>query len=105
MVYIEDIKKKGSDLLRKLGEDWLANRLSPDTTFNINASEDSDLETTLNYMLWCGWIERPLVINESSSVVSGVKLTPKGQDLAILGLHGKKPEATPEPSKGRRCPY
>lgn len=105
MAYIEDIETEATKLLKKMGTDWLGNRLAQDTTFNISASDGSDLETTLNYMLWRGWIERPLVENLDGSVASAVVLTTRGQELAMSYLHGRKPEATPEPSKGRLCPY
>ena len=106
MAYIEDIEKIGSELLTKMGVDWLENRLNPDTTFRISSEDGGEnLETTLNYMLWRGWIEPPVLANESTGVVAAVRLTPEGKSLAISYTHGKKPPATPEPSRGRLCPY
>jgi len=107
MAYIEDIEKNGRNLLTKLGIDWLGNRLDPDTTFRVSSEEGGeDLETTLNYMLWRGWIEAPVLANEENSgLVAAVRLTPEGKSLAISHAHGKKPEPTPTPGRGRTCPY
>ena len=106
MAYIEDVEKSGGDLLYKLGQDWLESRLNPDITFRASSKDGGDnLETTLNYMFWRGWIEIPVITNEGDGTVALVRLTPQGKDLAISGIHGKKPPATLEPSRGRRCPY
>jgi hypothetical protein len=108
MARIEDIETKASDLLKKMGLDWLDNRLDPDTTFKITAVDwdDVELTTALNYMLWRGWIEKVPVMNTEGGFNSAWKLTNSGQSLAISNIHGAKtkPEATPKPSEGRRCP-
>lgn len=97
MTYIEDIEKKGSDLLHQMGIDWLENRLSPETTFKITpGTDDVELETTLNYMVWRGWIENhPSLDAEVGQMFSGWRLTPQGQSLAISGIHGRKTKGNP----------
>lgn len=106
-MYIEDIQKKASSLLHQMGLDWLENRLDPETTFKITPGDDeTELVTALNYMVWRGWImNQPSLNAEPGEMFSAWKLTPEGKSLALSSIHGKKPEPTPTPSKGRLCPY
>jgi len=105
MPVIEDVQKKSSDLLRSMGSDWLDNRLDPETTFKIRSNDDDGLTTTLNYMLWRGWIERVPILSSTEGIISAWKLTYKGQELALSSLHGPKPKPppTPAPSEGKPC--
>ena len=104
MPTIEDIQKRSTDLLRSMGEDWLDHQLFPDTTFKISSKEnDPDLTTTLNYMLWRGWIERVPILPNTEGVISAWRLMYKGQELALSLIQGPKPKPppTPAPSGGR----
>ena len=104
MAYIEDIEKKASELLKQMGLDWLGNQLDPETSFKVVEGDDAELVTALNYMVWRGWVER-LPLDTNDKTISAWELTPEGQRLAMSHLHGLKPQATPEPSRGRSCPY
>lgn len=106
MPTIEEVQKKASDLLQSMGSDWLGNRLNSDTTFKIWSNDDDDsLTTTLNYMLWRGWIERMPILSNTEGVISAWKLTHEGQELALSSLRGAKPKPPPipAPSKGKPC--
>lgn len=96
MAYIGDIENESSKLLDKMAADWLNNHLASDTIFKISALKGSNLETTLNYMLWRGWIERPLVETDDGNVSSAVTLTRQGQEQAMCTLHRIESQATTE---------
>jgi len=102
MVSIEDIEAESSRLLDQMAVDWLDNRLAPDTVFKISASEGYNLETALNYMVWKGLIELPLVENTDGRVTTAVTLTHHGQERAMAALSLMKYKSTPKPSN--RCP-
>ena len=89
-----------------MGEHWLENHLEPDTTFKVGAKDiDSNLTTTLNYMIWRGWVERIPVLTNDDGIASGWRLTNAGQSLALTHLNGPKlkPLPTPAPSEGKSC--
>lgn len=103
MKTIEEVQEKASNLLRSMGSDWLGNQLDPETTFKIrNHDAEDGLTTTLNYMVWRGWIERVPILSNTEGVISAWKLTYKGQELALSSLHGPKPKPalTPAPIGG-----